>query len=61
MRKMLRSAERHRTPRARLKGDWCGRSASNATSSPSVAAPRRTLCSELDKRDDELVGGARRR
>jgi TetR/AcrR family transcriptional regulator, transcriptional repressor for nem operon len=58
MREMLRSAERHRTPRARLKA-MVRAFGEQRDVVAQRGCPVGTLCSELDKRDDELVGGAR--
>jgi TetR/AcrR family transcriptional repressor of nem operon len=57
-REMLRSAERHRTPRARLKA-MVRALAEQRDVVAQHGCPVGTLCSELDKRDGELSGGAR--
>src|SRR5207302_1869323 len=57
-REMVQSAERHRTPRARLKAMVRALSEQRDVVAQH-GCPVGTLCSELDKRDDELVGDGR--
>ena len=57
IRAMLESFDRHRTPTARLKA-MVRALTDQRESAARYGCPQGTLCSELDKRDDELAGFA---
>jgi len=52
---ILASLDRHRTPKARLKALVCAL-AEQSELAARFGCPHGTLCSELDKRDDDLAG-----
>jgi AcrR family transcriptional regulator len=56
---MLASFDRHRTPKARLKA-LVGALAEQGELAARYGCPQGTLCSELDKRDDDLPGAGAR-
>jgi len=57
LRARLASFDRHRTPKARLK-DSCVTWQMSGSLPPQYGCPMGTLCSELDKRDDDLEHAA---
>jgi TetR/AcrR family transcriptional regulator, transcriptional repressor for nem operon len=56
---MLASFERHRTPKARLKA-FVGALSEQGELAARYGCPQGTLCSELDKREDDLPGAGAR-
>ena len=56
---MFASFDRHRTPKARLKA-FVGALAEQGDLAARYGCPQGTLCSELDKRDDDLPGAGAR-